>query len=130
MVLLVVVVGYVALYWRACPPGSATCRGLRDRAPGVPAGASDRRDAPGARARHPRPQAIVDCDTCRSVLREVGRGRWRYAVDRAANPVLYNQPNGRVISADMLRALEESAPREAPPVRPPARPPTFVDDEE
>jgi hypothetical protein len=78
----------------------------------------------------PRPQAIVRCDNCRSVLREVGRRRWRYAVDRAANLTLYNQLNGRIVNEETLRALEESAPRQAPPVRPLTRPPAFVDDEE
>lgn len=129
--LLVVVVGYVALYWRGLSAGERYAEGfVIERCPVCQRGHVSVETRPARVLGIPRPQAIVHCDTCRSVLREVGRGRWRYAVDRAANPVLYNQLNGRVISADTLRALEESAPREAPPVRPPARPPTFVDDEE
>jgi hypothetical protein len=64
------------------------------------------------------------------VLREVGSRRWRYAVDRAENPALYNQLNGRVIDEDALRALEQQSPSEPPVVRPPTKPPTFIDDEE
>ncbi|MBK8025644.1 MAG: hypothetical protein IPK19_30700 [Chloroflexi bacterium] len=53
----------------------------------------------------PRPNAIVYCDNCRSLLRRTGRRMWRYAVDRTANPMLYGQLNGRVISEVRLKAL-------------------------
>ena len=78
----------------------------------------------------PRPRAIVRCDNCRSVLREVGNHRWRYAVDRAANPTLYSQFNGRVVTEETLKTLEEPT-RHAKRRRCARRtPPTFVDDEE
>jgi hypothetical protein len=53
----------------------------------------------------PRIRRVVRCDTCRSVLRQVGRERWRYAVDGAANPELFALLNGRVISDDELLDL-------------------------
>ena len=50
----------------------------------------------------PRARRVVRCDVCRSVLREVGAGHWRYAVDGAENPALYEALNGRVLSEDEL----------------------------
>lgn len=50
----------------------------------------------------PRVRRVVRCDTCRSVLRQVGRQRWRYAVDGAENPDLYDQLNGRVLTEQQL----------------------------
>jgi hypothetical protein len=39
----------------------------------------------------------IGCDNCRSVMREMGTRRWRYAVDRAANPAMYDRYNGKII---------------------------------
>ena len=125
------VVGYVALYWRALTVGERYAEGfVIERCPVCQQGHLTVENRPARVLGIPRPQAIVRCDNCRSVLREVGRRRWRYAVDRAANLTLYNQLNGRIVNEETLRALEESAPRQAPPVRPLTRPPAFVDDEE
>ncbi|MDZ4770364.1 MAG: hypothetical protein SGJ24_14660, partial [Chloroflexota bacterium] len=68
-----------------CKRGSLTVETRVDRVIGVP-----------------RPRFVVTCDTCRSVLREVGGRRWRYAIDRSANPMLYTQYNGRVVAEDKL----------------------------
>jgi hypothetical protein len=52
----------------------------------------------------PRVRRTVRCDSCRSVLREVGRRRWRYAVDPNANTEMYQQLNGRQMSeAELLK---------------------------
>ncbi len=53
----------------------------------------------------PRVRRVVRCNACRSVLRQVGRGRWRYAVDGAANPELFAAFNGKVVSDDDLLDL-------------------------
>lgn len=50
----------------------------------------------------PRVRRVVRCDNCRSVLRQVGRQRWRYAVDGAENDELYEALNGRVVSEHYL----------------------------
>jgi hypothetical protein len=50
----------------------------------------------------PRVRRVVRCDVCRSVLRQVGRQRWRYAVDGAENEAMYDELNGRVVSEDDL----------------------------
>jgi len=80
----------------------------------------------------PRPRRTVHCTNCRSVLREAGERRWRYAVDRLDNPALYNRLNGKILDESTLLSLE-SEPQDAmvdPTPRPPAEPPAFVDDEE
>lgn len=82
----------------------------------------------------PRPRTIVRCDFCRSVLREVGSRRWRYAVDRSENPALYKQLNGKIVDEQTLKSLEQQALASAaasgsPPVHPPTTPPTFIDED-
>lgn len=53
----------------------------------------------------PRSKRMVKCDHCRSVLREVGRENWRYAVDRIENPRMYEKLNGRRITDDQIENL-------------------------
>lgn len=61
----------------------------------------------------------VRCDHCRSVLREVGSGKWRYAVDRAANPTLFARYNGREITdQDLMRLSKHPATSANPKVNP------------
>lgn len=69
----------------------------------------------------PRARRTVRCDNCRSVLREVGRRRWRYAVDGAADPELYDKLNGQTISEARLREIS--------PEFGPSRP-EFIDDDD
>jgi hypothetical protein len=128
---LVLVLGYVAFYWRGLSAGDRYADGfVVERCPVCKEGHLEVETRQVRVLGVPRPRTTVRCDNCRSVLREVRAGRWRYAVDRAANPALYNQLNGRVVSADTLRMLEQQAPPAPPTVRPPAAAPTFTDDEE
>ncbi|MFP4322265.1 MAG: hypothetical protein ACLFTK_07420, partial [Anaerolineales bacterium] len=53
----------------------------------------------------PRIRRTVRCDNCRSVLREVGRRRWRYAIDRYASPELFEAYNGHILTEADLAAL-------------------------
>ena len=53
----------------------------------------------------PRARRTVRCDNCRSILREVGRLKWRYSVDRFANPELFETTNRAILSEDDLRDL-------------------------
>jgi len=73
----------------------------------------------------PSTRHLVKCDNCRSLLREMGGGRWRYAVDRTVNPVLYDRLNNREIREDTLQRLLDTPP-ESPVTN---IPPGFVDDE-
>lgn len=50
----------------------------------------------------PRVRRTVRCDTCRSVLRQVGSDEWRYAVDGVVNADLYAAYNGCVLTEDEL----------------------------
>lgn len=52
----------------------------------------------------------VRCDNCRSVLREVGKHRWRYAVDRTVSPEMYASLNNRLLREEQLVEL---APQDA-----------------
>jgi hypothetical protein len=54
----------------------------------------------------PRPSHTVRCNTCRSLLREVRPGRWRYAVDPLENPEIAERYNGKVLSEAELRRLD------------------------
>lgn len=140
---LVLLTGYIGFYWRgltyadkyrqgfvielcpACGVGHLTVETKQARVIGVP------------RARH-----SVRCDTCRSVLRESGRGRWRYAVDPLANPALYARYNNQTVDEAALKVLATTpvaATSSLPHVvrasggrpqglRSPVMPPTFVDD--
>ncbi len=69
----------------------------------------------------PRTRRTVRCDNCRSVLREVGLRRWRYAIDRLENSELYTRYNGRVIDDNALQRLSGRGDG--------GQPPQFVDDE-
>lgn len=62
----------------------------------------------------PRVRRVIRCGNCRSVLRQVGRGRWRYAVDGAANPALFERLNGRIVTETQLKEISPEY-RGAPP---------------
>ena len=55
----------------------------------------------------PRVRRAVRCDTCRSVLREVSKRQWRYAIDPSANVALYTEFNNQTIAEDELIELAE-----------------------
>lgn len=131
---LAMVGGYAVLYWRglqatdrykngfvidACPvcrDGHLVVVSRNERFLGIP-----------------RPRRTVHCTNCRSVLREAGERRWRYAVDRLDNPALYNRLNGKVLDEQTLIELSSQPPDALPAIqtpRPPGEPPAFVDDED
>ena len=57
----------------------------------------------------PRVRRTVQCDNCRSLLREVGNRRWRYAVDGTVNPEMYESYNNQTLQEADLQALEQQA---------------------
>lgn len=120
--LLLLIIGYVALYLRGaatagryaagfviedcpvCREGKLSVEARTERSLGIP------------RTKH-----VVRCNHCRSVLRESGGGRWRYAVDRSANTQLYDRLNNREIREDTLKRLldttsESSGSRVSPEI--------------
>lgn len=76
----------------------------------------------------PRVRRTVKCTECRSVLREVGNRRWRYAVDRLANSSLYDYLNGKVLDDLAIQRLSQNVH----PImnRSNAVQPTFTEEEE
>jgi hypothetical protein len=75
----------------------------------------------------PRARRTVRCDSCRSVLRETGHRRWRYAVDRLENPAMYERFNGQEVDEQTLKELLRQP---VVPVSGPVTPPSFVDGED
>jgi hypothetical protein len=102
-VILIAVAGYGAFYWRGASAVDRYADGFAvDECPVCKRGTLHVETHVGRVLGVPQPRSVVTCDNCRSVLREVGRKRWRYAVDRAANPMLYGQFNGRIVDEDKL----------------------------
>ncbi|MEO8612185.1 MAG: SH3 domain-containing protein [Chloroflexota bacterium] len=131
---LLLVLIYIGLYWRglnaverynkgfvvrrcpACDRGDMVVETKVDRLLGIP-----------------RPRRTVRCTECRSVLREVGTRRWRYAVDPMENPSLYKHYNGHEIDdATLVEIGSQPVSSENVPAVPrsPLRPPSFTDDED
>ena len=127
-ILLAAIIGYVALYLRgvaamnryndgfvieqcpACRRGHLTVENRQSRLFGIP-----------------RPRRIVRCDVCRSVLRETGDQRWRYAIDPVVNAALYERYNGREIDeADLVKLAQQPIVPDSSP-KPPVEPPTFIE---
>lgn len=77
----------------------------------------------------PTVRRIVRCNECRSVLREVGNRRWRYAVDPIENPNMYAHYNNREISDEELVALDDQ-PLRPPKYFEPRTPPRWVDEDD
>ena len=129
--LLALVLIYVAFYWRGLAAADRYEAGfVVDTCPVCKQGHLTVETRQGRVLGNPRPRTTVRCDNCRSVLREVGSHRWRYAIDRPANPTLYTQLNGKVVDDATLEALNHQAPSPRAAVHPPAKPPAFIDDEE
>lgn len=62
----------------------------------------------------PRAVRSVRCSNCRSVLREIEPGAWRYTVDASRNPELAEQYNGQAFKDEELLAFVEVAQQHAP----------------
>jgi hypothetical protein len=76
----------------------------------------------------PRVRRIVRCTNCRSVLRETGERRWRYAVDGFENLALFEMYNGREVSDRDIASLVERPVYSDPGA--PITPPSFTEDED
>ena len=85
----------------------------------------------------PRVRRTVTCDYCGSVLREVGRLRWRYTVDARENAAFFQRYNGRELrESDLVELANATQPRGTGPLRgtaplrhtAPLRPPTPPDE--
>lgn len=130
---VLLVVGYLGLYWRGAAGVERYKAGfMLDRCPVCERGSLYIERSVQRTIGIPRARFIVRCSECRSVLREAGNQQWRYAIDRVENPTLYSQYNNRVLDDRALSTIGRQAEGRqfTPYVRPPVNPPTFVDDEE
>lgn len=50
----------------------------------------------------------IRCTHCRSVMREMGTRRWRYAIDPNANSAMYERYNGKIIEDYRLIELDQN----------------------
>jgi uncharacterized protein YraI len=107
--------GFVVQHCPACDRGNLVVEIKQDRFLGIP-----------------RPRRTVRCTECRSVLREVGYRRWRYAVDPMENPALYRHYNGHEIDDATLVEIANQPPSDDLPAQPrsPTTRPSFTDDED
>jgi hypothetical protein len=78
----------------------------------------------------PRARRTIRCDFCRSVLRETGYRRWRYAVDPLDNSAMYEHFNEQEIDEKTIKSLFDQPVRPDNAAQGPVRPPSFVDDDE
>jgi uncharacterized protein YraI len=68
----------------------------------------------------PNGKHIIRCNKCRSTLRETDARQWRYAVDRSANPKLYQAYNNRTLSErEVLNIPSNPLPSNDKPVTKP-----------
>lgn len=131
--LLFLVLAYVALYWRGLAAADRYANGFAvETCPVCGHGHLVVETRMERLLGIPRPRHIVRCDECRSVLRETGFRRWRYAVDPLENPDLYKRYNGQEIDEQTLvdLARQPARPADKPGPRPPAAPPSFTDDDQ
>ena len=105
-VLFIVVLLYIALYWNGLSLADRYVDGfVIDDCPVCHAGKLHVESRQERLFGIPTVKHTVRCDNCRSVLRETGNRRWRYAVDRVENPDLYDRYNGKEIKTGELASL-------------------------
>lgn len=119
---LLLIVGYVWLYLRGAAAAGRYAAGfVVDTCPVCGEGKLHIEARSERSMGIPTTKHVVRCDNCRSVLREVGRDRWRYAVDRTANPRMYDRLNNRELGEATIRRLAERGLDDLPPGSEPPR---------
>jgi hypothetical protein len=122
---ILLILGYIALYLRGAATASQYANGfVIEKCPVCREGNLTVESRTERSLGIPNTKHVVRCDNCRSVIRESGGGRWRYAVDRAANPAMYDRLNNREIREDTLKRLLDSPESGSSRVHP-----EIVDDE-
>jgi hypothetical protein len=120
---LLAISGYVGVYlWSLAVVNRYASGFVIDRCPVCGRGTLTVEGRPARWLGIPRVRRTVRCGACRSVLRETGQRRWRYAVDPAENAEIYRRYNGKEIDEDELARLASQ-----PVMKSIAQPPTFVD---
>jgi hypothetical protein len=78
----------------------------------------------------PRAKRTIQCNTCRSLLREIGNRRWRYAVDPLVNQAMFKRFNGREVDESTLERLVQYPISSDNPTKKSTLSPSFVEDDE
>jgi uncharacterized protein YraI len=132
--ILLLLLGYMGFYLRGAASADRYANGfVIDRCPACDRGRLTVETRTDRLLGIPRPRRTVRCSECRSVLREVGNRRWRYAVDPMENPALYKHYNGHEIDDPTLVQIAQqptTASGSPPGPRTPQRPPSFVDEDD
>lgn len=122
---LLLVLIYIGLYLRGLAAAERYAKGfVIDDCPVCRRGDLIVESRPGRVLGIPNARHTVRCSNCRSVLREVGNRRWRYAVDRIENAAMYDRWNNHEIDEESLKRLLD---RPVTTIRPVSKP-DFVDD--
>jgi hypothetical protein len=132
-IILLLVLGYVGFYLRGTAAAERYSKGfVIERCPACDRGRLTVETRVDRLLGIPRPRRTVRCSECRSVLREVGNRRWRYAVDPVENTALYKHYNGQEIDDLTLSQItQQPAPVSTPPqAHPPVTPPSFTDEDD
>jgi hypothetical protein len=110
---LLVILSYVVLYWRGQAAVDRYANGfVIEKCPVCGVGHLEVETRVVRLIGIPRPRRTVRCDHCRSLLRETGNRRWRYAVDKLANLAMYDRYNGLEVDERTLQKLSDT------PIRP------------
>lgn len=111
IVILLIVLGYVWFYWQGLSTVGRYQDGfIIETCPVCQRGDLHLDERPSRIFGIPSVRRTVRCDVCRSVLRETGTRRWRYAVDRIENPTMFDRFNGRQITDADLERLAKTPP--------------------
>ncbi|TVR23086.1 MAG: hypothetical protein EA396_04820 [Anaerolineaceae bacterium] len=110
--LLALIALYAALYLRGQIAGERYAGGfVIDHCPVCQRGKLNVETRSGRLLGIPNSRHIVRCDECRSILREVGGRRWRYAVDSLEDQAMYRAYNGKVLTERQIVALDDALAR-------------------
>ena len=131
---LLVVIGYIGLYWRGASGVERYANGfVIERCPTCGSGTLHIETTVTRSLGIPRARYTVRCSECRSVMRGAGVRRWRYAVDRVENPSLYERYNNQIVEeSELARLTPGVGVTQALHVRTPNQSPTYInsDDED
>lgn len=106
---LFIIVGYVLLVWRGQSAVDRYTKGfIIEKCPVCRVGNLEVETRTVRILGIPRPRRTIRCDNCRSLLRETGAKRWRYAVDKLANIAMYDRYNGLEVDERALQKLAQN----------------------
>jgi hypothetical protein len=108
-IVLFIIISYVWMYWRGQSAVDRYAKGfIIEKCPVCRVGELEVETRTVRILGIPRPRRTIRCDNCRSLLRETGMNRWRYAVDKLANIAMYDRYNGLEVDERTLQKLAQN----------------------